>query len=678
MAYVEQYTANFKNEQGQEVNVSFALNGGSVVAVQNYRVTALTISAASDEQDSYACIISRELTISLWTEDGDGISWETFVTSQHNDWKVTVTVDGETFFIGFVTPEEGSAPFQDKPYEITIKATDGLGLLKGNDLTQVNESRFKGFYTLIQYISGALKKTELDLPIRIYSSIFHTSMLNKGDSLDNDIFQEVELNARTFLRDANGFESCYDSLKILLDGWCNIEQYDGRWQVFVLSERQYLAGSLYYVDYDSDGVLIGGAIDSETYAKVGKNELVYPINETQIISSKFANREVKHIFNYVIPTDLVNNQSLQQLGSFISGLSGSGYSAYNLVDWEQYSGDPNGLSVYGGTKNAYIKLELDAFGTQSDRYYVIEADTGVATALGHEIRNENIDFFGDAGDTFTISITARCKFDQGGSDPIFYGKLALLRDGFPGTAASDWYTLNPSGSWVNNPFANFAQTSETEDLSQWATFTTDATVPANGTFFLFLGSGNVDNLNEVHVKDIKIDYVPYLRGARFSVKGDYHLRSLNNKNPDKFDKTVLVSDSPKRLIKGSTFWTNGSGTRVLLSGSWYRWPDSTNIYNFKELANLGKFNQSYRRFYRIEGDFTSLFYTDSFDTIRKPLGFHKKYRFTDMTPNRDFVLVAPLEMDLVTGNFRGVFQEVYKDSADGTSNGDVDKFDYIF
>jgi hypothetical protein len=92
------------------------------------------------------------------------------------------------------------------------------------------------------------------------------------------------------------------------------------------------------------------------------------------------------------------------------------------------------------------------------------------------------------------------------------------------------------------------------------------------------------------------------------------------------------------------------------------------VLNFKQAINYGRYNQGYRRFYRIEGDFTGL----------NELSFHKQYNFVDLTPDRKFVFIPSLEMDLLTGNFNGTFVEVYKDSNDGTQTGSTNEFNYIF
>lgn len=688
MAYVTQYTANFKNEINQNINVKIEKKDGSSVTIENYKVVSLRISDNSDEQDIYATIISKELELVLWTESGDSITWETFIDSSHDTWKITVTDDdyGNNYFVGFISPDEGHAPLQDKPYEVVIKATDGLGLLKGYELTDTSGNKFKGFYTLIDYLAGALVKTKLNLPIRVYGNIFHLAMQNKADSLNNDLFQEVELNARTFLKDVNSYESCYDTLKIILSGWCNIQQYNGYWQIMNLADRQFAPGDYYYVNYTYNGINPSGTIDTEGVSLVGKNELVYPINESQSVSSNYANKEVKKIFEYIIPEDLINNQKLKLLGNY-----NSTYSAYEIVGWTHYKGQPqlglvNGTSQTPSEYGSYIKIELDSYNTQTDRYYIVPKDiTAPKTQLENYIRNDNIDFFADKGDQISISLTYRTKNNISTGANLFLASLILLKDGFSGYGAGDWYSVETntdmsSFNWINNSNGTFARYNIIEDTSQWKTVSFDnLTIPYNGILFLLLGSGNVNSGNEVHFKDIKIEFIPYLRGSKFNIKSDYHINTQITEYPDKYEQTVKISDSPKRLVKGSFFWTNGVGSRVLLDAAFYRYPQFDIIRNFKQLANYGKFNQTYRRFYKIEGDFTSNVYNTIGDqNIRKPLSFHKKYRFTDLTPQRDFVLEPSLEMDMITGNVKATFVEVYKDSLDGIQTGVVDKLDYIF
>ena len=660
MSYNLKYTANFTNEQNQSVEVKLYQEGGTGT-VENYHVTALKINVISDEQDLYATIITKELELSLWCEDGQSITWESFITSSFTKWKVTVDVDGFNEFTGFLTPEESSGPLQDKPYEINLMATDGLGLLKGYELRDVTDAKFDDLHFLIEYIAGALYKTGLNLPIRIYSCLFWNSNLDKGDGAQYDMFNQNLLNWRTFLKDSTTFENCYDALKILFGGWCSIQQFNGKWQIMLLSERQYVPDKWYWVEYDELGVYDSSGNTTSITDTVGKNEAIYPINESQIISSRIAYKSTRASFMYEMPLEYVNNQALGNLGSFISAAN-----AYNVVGWTHYKGQPTSQSASSVTP--YIKVDLDAFNHQTDRYYIVPKDTSAPTTqLEDYIRNDNADFYVQQGDRMSISVTYRTKFDES-TNNLYQVAFIILKEGASGSSTGDWYSLDNSGAWLNTPNGVFGQYNITEDTTNWLTASlSDLVLPYNGQAWLLLGNGNVDVAgNESHFKDIKIDITPYIRGSVFDLKGDYHKNAQTTNYPDSLNEEIKISDSPRKMIKGSLFG-DVSGTKYLITTSWCRYPNSE-VLNFKQAINYGRYNQGYRRFYRIEGDFTGL----------NQLSFHKQYNFVDLTPDRKFVFIPSLEMDLLTGNFNGTFVEVYKDSNDGTQTGSTNEFNYIF
>jgi len=673
MAYELTYTANFTNEQNQLVDVNIYELDPDVIPTSaiNFHITQCKVNTISDEQDSYATILSKELEFSLWSDVGSTLTWETFITSSHNQWKVEVTSNSYTYFIGFITPDEGNSPFQDQPYEINLKATDSIGLLKGYELVDVNGDEFENFNLLIDYIAGALSKTDLGLPIRAYCGYFWNSMFDKGDALTYDLFNQAEVSARTFLKEPGQYENCYDALKIILQGWAHVVQHNGKWQIVTLAERQYLPGNWYYVDYTSAGAVSSGSTASIVGSNVGSYEVIYPINESQTISSKFANRQVVNQFDYVVPTDLVNNQALQYLGAFNSGVGG-----YNLVGWTHYKGSP--ISQSTSSVYAYIKQDVDGFGNMIDRYYVVPIDsTATGTNQANYIRNNNTDFFVDNGDRINISVTFKMKYDEtsGGTynitAPIRSTFLVILKDGTSGSSNSDWYCLDSNGNWQNNPNGAFANFIYPEATNEWKTISVEsAPVRENGTCFLLVSRGNNSSVsgNEMYLKDIKIDLQLSSRGSIFNLTGDKHINAQTTVFPDTYQGTVQISDSPKKIIKGSLFCTISS-VRYLISTSFCRYPNSE-VLNWKQLINRGKYNQTYRRFWKIEGDFTN--------ETAAPLDLAKRYTFTNISPNRKFVLVPSVEEDMLTGNFRATFMEVYKDSNDGTQTGTTDEFNYIF
>jgi hypothetical protein len=105
MAYTNIYAIPFTNEQGQFVFILISKKDAPVVNIQNYPAVSVELNDRSEGQTKYeSTIISRELTITLWTEDGQDITWETFIADEHDTWKVIITIDNVLYFEGFITP----------------------------------------------------------------------------------------------------------------------------------------------------------------------------------------------------------------------------------------------------------------------------------------------------------------------------------------------------------------------------------------------------------------------------------------------------------------------------------------------------------------------------------------------------------------------------------------------
>jgi hypothetical protein len=245
--------------------------------------------------------------------------------------------------------------------------------------------------------------------------------------------------------------------------------------------------------------------------------------------------------------------------------------------------------------------------------------------------------------------------------------------GAGGGSSSDWWSLNPAGDWVNNPFANFAQTTESIDTSQWVTYTTEADVfPADGNVYLFLGSGGVDGGGSAHHKDIDINVTLYVKGSRLDVDGDYWTTSQDASIKDKTDDEIFISDAPKRIIPGA-IW-NEAGT-ALTNPDWYQYTISENRH-FKEIVNLTRYRHQLSRRKRLEGQFKGVMCIPSGSpSIQLPLAFHRHFSVEEI--DIKFVMVPPLQIDYVNGFWRGTLVSSYE-ITDDVAEGDSHFFKHEF
>src|SRR6186713_275169 len=191
MAYTLYYTANFFNEREEDVQISFFKKDGDPVDVIDIPIDAeidvVTVDNGEDEEKTNWIAI-RQIQIGLFLDESSTLTWESFLTSEYDEMFVQVEVDGEKYFEGYILPDQGEAEFLPKPISLTIKATNGLALLKNIPLADVNGDEFAGDNTLISYIAGALKATGLELPIRTRCTFQYASALNRGDGPENDMF----------------------------------------------------------------------------------------------------------------------------------------------------------------------------------------------------------------------------------------------------------------------------------------------------------------------------------------------------------------------------------------------------------------------------------------------------------------------------------------------------------
>jgi hypothetical protein len=704
MAYTETYTVKFTNEQNQNVVATIYKKDGPIVTVQNYMAVAVELNDRSEGQTKYdSTIISRELTLTLWTETGNDITWETFIADEHDTWQIAITIDGKFYFHGFITPDEGNSPFQDKPYEVTFRATNGLSLLKDIPLVKIDGTNFTGIHSLIEYISAALWQTGLDLSIITFCNYYTSGMQNRRDGLQYDMFSQTYLDYRTFLQDPIKFVSCYDTLMIILDKFCRLEYWNSFWLIKNISELQFTPdGKHYATTYSSIGVAMNGFEDNTNQYQIGKSVDLYPINEDQQIYSRFAIKSAKTKYYYNILPTLLDNEGLGILGIEIgsgdisddndedqdgdtSEIIGT-YKAYHLYGWVHKK---KFLAEVDPVTNAYIKVEYDLYNREKARYYVIEKDvtSPIDIQTANYIRNTTLDFYVAAGDKIDISITARINQSISGS---FRPASVLIFTGGDPTDNSNYWVLDPFGKFQGPGGATqaggLAIDGNTVDTKQWNTASfQDINIPVNGTLIVKLCCAAPGSTGEYYFKDLTVNYKVFVGGSYFSAKGDYWIRDQNKVFPDISEEEVRISDSQRKITKGALLTSDGS----LTAPDWYRFGNINNFSqnplfdhrHFKELLNIARFNHSYRRMYALEGTFNGLNCAAQNDQLNKyPIRFDKRYRLVDLTPARDFVLVPPLKMDLIKGWVTLNLVEVVNTavSGEGTMLGDSSSFNYIF
>lgn len=719
MSYYLTYQVTANNRRSNEIKIEFYrkdIDPGSVTSLSNQEFTALRILYPDGVDNKYPLIAGCEATIALRITTASTITPETFLTEYYDEWKVIVYCDSTTVFAGFIEPSEGGYKMKDPPFDLSIKCTDGLGLLKMVDLTDVNENSFLSTVpTLIEFIAGALKKTNLDLNIRIYCNLFESSMSDRSDSPLYDMFNQAKTDYQTFLKNPIDFDTCYEALTKILTGGFTLFQYQGKWVISYRPEMQGTIGPTnYYTEYDSSGAAISSGQDLGTQVNIGFNEQQHPIELDQIVSSQFAVKSVKTIYNYNVWPEIPKNSKFDR-GDILLPLFGNvyepddngddtatligTYQGYEVDDWT-FGDFPAGPTAIANLPNlspsinaGWKKSSRNSYNIELNREIVIPKSDSVTKVFQSSAIPVN------AGDKLSISFDFRWSYNEtitsgpGGNDPLRIGAVIVYI--IPATGGTKWWWR--SGAGVKNSWRQNAGSSESIFMDDYnagdktklyrAQSLTSAPIPVDGTAYVQLVNANSLTIgaNEAYFKNFTIDYLPFVAGGYVQVKGDYWKTAQDANVKDVIEEEVFLSDSQKKVLRGALLRNDGV---TLTTPTWYRYGRSESKH-YKELLNLGKYCHYYRRYRKITGLFRGVkCYSENDPTSFFPLGFHKQIKFVNNSSSRQYVIAPPLDIDYLAGRFNATFIESFDSSGalgtvpetytDSEQGGDSHEFKYIF
>jgi hypothetical protein len=707
MAYIHYHNLIFNNPIAGEVIIRMYKKDGD----PDWQVTDLVCTNASrqfmnGDGQKFDTIIASELVFGFYLNKNSPYTYDDFLVSFHDEWKVELYNEQQIEFIGWLIPDEGDSEFRDLPYDVQLRATDGLGFLKNDSLSDDAGNAFTSVTTLLDYIVGALVKTRLQLNIRTYCSIYESSMNDRLDNIRNDMFNQAKLDYRTFQGSDNSPVDCYSALEKILKEGFNIYQWFGRWVITRIGEMQTNEGpKIYYTEYDWNGVDIDANLEGFDPAIVARNQTLHPINADQHISSMFAIKQAKHNYNYNSFSELPKNNKFERGTVFETGnaeddedfdndgdtteIIGT-YKKYTINDWEQGIIDQFDIphpTIFPTALKYYRYSVFNQFGVEIDRR--IAADTfdppgtdqfilrsePIPVKKGGKIRinlqKRFTNDFSTSGITFTVAAFVYIVKSDGST-----GVGLVNVQGGVATNTGTWYPMNTN--ITSQLVIDYGPNQNTEE---WNTLTVESlAIPFDGTLYYALRSnGPSSNTGPLqYYKDISLEYFPYVAGGYVPVKGDSWLTSQNLDYKDQVNEEVFISDSPERIFQGAILRNDGL---TLTDKSWYR-QNKIEAREFKELINLARYNAAYRRMKRITGTFGgTTWHPLNGNTGYEPLSFHRHFKFIDDPSllTKCFVIVPPLIISYSSGEIKATFVEAYDSSTnDGNVEGDQHSFTYNF
>ncbi len=709
MAYYLHHTIDFLNPLNEALHIELYKKDIVPDDVTTLLGNSFSVNYPTGEGDKFTKIISCEakLSITLYSENVE--EFDDFIVTFPDEWKLIAYDDNQVVFVGFLTPGEGRSEFQDKPHDISLTALDGIGLLKGTPLTKINGDNFTGVNLIIDYVIAILNKTGLDLNLRLFSNIVESSMQDRTLNTQADTFNQTGLHARTFLKSPTTFYDCYTCLERILAEYFCVYQWNGKWVILRIGELQESIGvKIWHTEYNSAGAIVGTDQNLYDPGGVGRDRLIHPVEISQFIGSNFAVKSSRYTYNYTVWPELPTNNKFESGTLFAQGnqadiedMDGDGdtseiigtFKDYTIDGWEQGRVNildfPNPVIV--PISNKFFRTSVfDQFGAEIRRNVVCETD---AVVNDHQfwMRSEPIPV--QFGDKFKIGWSKRHDNNfVSTADAASVGnayivsednsKVLVLANNESGVSLS-------TGIWIDGTDPVFGMFGRLiikyfigQSSSEWTSIdVTSPPIPFNGTLYIaHVSEPNVAMVGaRQYWKDFSFEYYPYTAGGFVPVKADYVQTSQSANYKDAIDEEVFISDSPKKVFQGALYREN---LIDLTTATWHRYGVTETKY-FKEIGELARFNNNYRRMWKIDGQYDGLKFTPANNpTVIEPLSFHKQFVFPDSTKlsGHYFVLVPPLTLNYSEGRADMNFIEVLEDGTiDGNSVGDSHiPLQYIF
>jgi hypothetical protein len=684
MSYHLHHTIQFYNCLNEIIRIELYKKDVEPASVTELRAISFTVQYPTGSGGLFDTpIVSCEAKLVLYLETTDDQEFDDFIVTFPDEWKIIAYNDDQLIFVGFLTPGEGRAGLQDKPYEVTLSAVDGLGLLKGVPLTKTDNTNFTGVNLIIDYILAILNKTGLGLNLRLFSNIVEESMQDRTQNTQADTFNQTGLHARTFLKSPTTFYDCYTCLERMLSEYFTVYQHHGKWVILRIGELQTNPGNkIWYTEYNSAGTIVGAAQYLENAAGVGRDRLLHPVEISQFISSNFAIKSSRYTYNYGVWPELPTNNKFERGTEFESGSIDADhtYKKFTIDGWTfgKFIANPTQQTQLPALDSAapdvaYRYATYNIFNVEENREILLEN----GSASQHRLLVSS-EMPASVGDRFVVSYDFKYSVSGTGNlnhitifvKPDDGGQLWTLENN--GDTVFFWQI---AGGW-NYISHNYVTG---ENWNQYTSFSINVPpLPVKGRFFI--GLLNFDSTNTIsYYKNISIEYLPYINGSLQQVKADFAQTSQDDNFKDTIDEEVFISDSPKKVFQGALYRENLTD---LTTPTWHRYGVNEGKH-FKELGELARFNNNYRRMFKIEGQYDGLKFTPSDNqTFIEPLSFHRHFVFPDSSKlnGRYFVLVPPLTLNYSEGRADMNFVEVLQEgSQDGNSTGDSHiPLQYIF
>lgn len=642
MAYGLKYTYSFKSFANDDCQVDFYFDGytGSVNRL-NAGLKPFILREYNSDNDIFKPIRPFQAEMEILS---DKVTTEDFLANSDDAIKVQFLFNGSIFWVGWLIQDDFQENWIDTNHYITLRATDGLGEIGRDSLSEPS-----GTFTILDYLSNCVENTSIGSGVlvkTIVNNLFYNGMQDRTDGNFTPLNQ-VSVDVRTFKGDNK-----LTILEKINKAWSmTVYQWSGRWFWARIEE--------WFTNLPIKGLNLGLITNSaftKTYeVAVGVGEAIKPIMPEMLKTIRRAFKNTKITFINEFPEELVCNQNFLRGTLIIPTIN-----TYTIECWTLYR-FPLDRSV-AGNSTFYRVQETNINGLVSDSYMEIVKNASANYAASTPI---NVNF----GDILEVSFDVRLKtFNTTASINIAY----VVFEAFDGKK----YTLDDDGVWydtsnytVNQKALQTSWSGLGDDISSnWKGYSVKASpAPNSGYAYIYLlNNSNATNYNSNHKNlTISLTQNSKLKG----IIGDYDQYTLSENILQNYEEQTYLDDVENTQLKGCLLFNN-----QITGDNWYRMDFPSERLTFKRekaIAHM-EMNRRLRRYLQVN----MLGNTWDDGGIKKPIWLQNKFIFTDDAPTKKWMIVNLSEMDFSTTEWKAQLIEVWDSEIDSNDPEDYPPHSY--
>lgn len=641
MAYGLKYTYSFKSFANDDCQVDFYFDGytGSVNRL-NAGLRPFVLREYNSDNDIFKPIRPFQAEMEILS---DKVTTEDFLANSDDAIKVQFLFNGSIFWVGWLIQDDFQENWIDTNHYITLRATDGLGEIGRDSLSEPS-----GTFTMLDYLSNCVENTSIGSGVlvkTIVNNLFYDGMQDRTDGNFTPLNQ-VSVDVRTFKGDNK-----LTILEKINKAWSmTVYQWSGRWFWARIEE--------WFTNLPIKGLNLGLITNSaftKTYeVAIGVGEAIKPIMPEMLKTIRRAFKNTKITMLYENPEELVCNQN------FLRGtLRIPTVNTYTIECWDNYK---NLQRTLAGNATYYRVQEQDAFGVNTDSYLEILFENSSKWQNFIVSKPINLNY----NDVIEVSFDSRLSKNE-----TAWGQFVMYItfETFTGLK----YTLDANGVWweTNNYTQNTKAISqywaqdEGERTNQWKnTSVKSQPCPLSGLLYLNFVYPIDSNVNFKNL-EINLTQNSRLKG----IIGDYDQYTLSENILQNYEEQTYLDDLENTQTKGSLLFNN-----LVTGDNWYRMDFPTERLTFKRekaIAHM-EMNRRLRRYLQVN----MLGNTWDDGGIKRPIWLQNKFIFTDDAPTKKWMIVNLSEMDFSTTEWKAQLIEVWDSEIDSNDPEDYPPHSY--